>query len=100
MPARPAKFSAFLLALAALLAGVPAWAAAPAKITDVRLWSGPEGTRLVVELTAPAKFEVFSVEDPDRHDAHEALPEIRRLLLWLDAVSDEHVLLGVQPLEL
>ena len=26
--------------------------------------------------------------------------EIRRLLLWLDAVSDEHVLLGVQPLEL
>ncbi len=26
--------------------------------------------------------------------------EVRRLLLWLDAVSEEHVLLGVQPLEL
>jgi len=26
--------------------------------------------------------------------------EVRRLLLWLDAVSSEHVLLGVQPLEL
>lgn len=26
--------------------------------------------------------------------------ELRRLLLWLDAVSAEHVLLGVQPLEL
>jgi predicted Ser/Thr protein kinase len=26
--------------------------------------------------------------------------EIRRLLLWLDAVSSEHVVLGVQPLEL
>jgi hypothetical protein len=26
--------------------------------------------------------------------------EVRRLLLWLDAVSDEHVVLGVQPLEL
>jgi hypothetical protein len=26
--------------------------------------------------------------------------EVRRLLLWLDAVSTEHVLLGVQPLEL
>jgi serine/threonine-protein kinase len=26
--------------------------------------------------------------------------EIRRLLLWLDAISNEHVLLGVQPLEL
>lgn len=26
--------------------------------------------------------------------------EVRRLLLWLDAISREHVLLGVQPLEL
>ncbi len=26
--------------------------------------------------------------------------EVRRLLLWLDAVSNEHVVLGVQPLEL
>jgi hypothetical protein len=26
--------------------------------------------------------------------------EVRRLLLWLDAISPEHVLLGVQPLEL
>jgi eukaryotic-like serine/threonine-protein kinase len=26
--------------------------------------------------------------------------ELRRLLLWLDAVSNEHVVLGVQPLEL
>jgi hypothetical protein len=26
--------------------------------------------------------------------------EVRRLLLWLDAVSGEHVVLGVQPLEL
>ncbi len=26
--------------------------------------------------------------------------EVRRLLLWLDAVSSEHVVLGVQPLEL
>ena len=26
--------------------------------------------------------------------------ETRRLLLWLDAVSKDHVVLGVQPLEL
>jgi hypothetical protein len=26
--------------------------------------------------------------------------EVRRLLLWLDSISNEHVLLGVQPLEL
>ena len=66
MPARPAKISALLLAFAALLFGAPAWTAAPAKITDVRLWSGPEGTRLVVELTAPTEFEVFAVDNPDR----------------------------------
>jgi len=29
-----------------------------------------------------------------------AAGEVRRLLLWLDAVSQEHVVLGVQPLEL
>nr|MBA3539914.1 serine/threonine protein kinase [Deltaproteobacteria bacterium] len=29
-----------------------------------------------------------------------AAGEVRRLLLWLDAVSNEHVVLGVQPLEL
>ena len=29
-----------------------------------------------------------------------AAGESRRLLLWLDAVSVEHVVLGVQPLEL
>jgi hypothetical protein len=29
-----------------------------------------------------------------------AVGESRRLLLWLDAVSHEHVVLGVQPLEL
>ena len=26
--------------------------------------------------------------------------EVRRLLLWLDAVSKDHVVLGVQPLDL
>ena len=29
-----------------------------------------------------------------------AAGEVRRLLLWLDAVSRDHVVLGVQPLEL
>lgn len=66
MPARPANISVFLLAFAALLAGTAAGAATPSKITDIRLWSGPEGTRLVVELTAPTEFEVFAVDSPDR----------------------------------
>jgi N-acetylmuramoyl-L-alanine amidase len=43
-----------------------AHAAAPAEVGDVRLWSGPEGTRLVVDLSAPVRHEVFSLENPDR----------------------------------
>jgi N-acetylmuramoyl-L-alanine amidase len=40
--------------------------AAPARVTDVRLWSGPEGTRLVLDLSAPVRHEVFTLENPDR----------------------------------
>jgi N-acetylmuramoyl-L-alanine amidase len=66
MPARPAKFTAYLLATTALLAALAASAAPPTRVTDVRLWSGPEGTRLVLDLSAPAQHEVFAVEHPDR----------------------------------
>ena len=66
MPARPAKFTAYLLASAALLAALAAAAATPTYVTDVRLWSGPEGTRLVLDLSAPAQHDVFAVENPDR----------------------------------
>ncbi|HQR48650.1 MAG TPA: AMIN domain-containing protein, partial [Steroidobacteraceae bacterium] len=66
MPARPAKTTAFLLAFAALFAATVASSAAPTRVTDVRLWSGPEGTRLVLDLSAPAEFQVFAVENPDR----------------------------------
>ncbi len=47
------------------LAWLPAWAS-PARVTDVRLWSGPEGTRLVIELSAPVEYDVFALDDPDR----------------------------------
>lgn len=40
--------------------------AAPTRVTDVRLWSGPEGTRLVLELSGPVKHEVFTLDHPDR----------------------------------
>lgn len=58
----------FVLCLAGLLgawAGVPAWAAGN-QVRDVRLWSGPEGTRLVIELAAPAEYTVFPLDGPDR----------------------------------
>jgi N-acetylmuramoyl-L-alanine amidase len=46
-------------------AGVAA-AAGLARVNDVRLWSGPEGTRLVVDLSAPARYSVFTLANPDR----------------------------------
>ena len=51
--------------LALSLAWLPAWAS-PARVTDVRLWSGPEGTRLVIELSAPVEYDVFALDNPDR----------------------------------
>jgi N-acetylmuramoyl-L-alanine amidase len=66
MISRPAQFTRNLMASAALLAGLAAAAATPTIVNDVRLWSGPEGTRLVLDLSAPAKYEVFAVENPDR----------------------------------
>lgn len=54
------------MASAALLAGLAAGAASPTIVNDVRLWSGPEGTRLVLDMSAPTKYEVFAVENPDR----------------------------------
>lgn len=67
--------------LAALLVATTSWAA-PARVTDVRLWSGPEGTRLVIELTAPVQFDVFPLDNPDRvviDLANATLPEGRNL---------------------
>jgi N-acetylmuramoyl-L-alanine amidase len=66
MSEHPAKFTANLLASAALLAAFAAGAASPTRVDDVRLWSGPEGTRLVLDLSSPAKYQVFAVENPDR----------------------------------
>jgi N-acetylmuramoyl-L-alanine amidase len=66
MIARPARLTALILAFIGLCAAGVALAAAPTRVTDVRLWSGPEGTRLVLDLSAPTKFEVFSVDNPDR----------------------------------
>jgi N-acetylmuramoyl-L-alanine amidase len=55
-----------LFALLGLGVAVGAYAAAPVRVSDVRLWSGPEGTRLVLDLSAPARYEVFTLENPDR----------------------------------
>jgi len=56
----------FLCVFLSLGFAAAAHAAAPAEVGDVRLWSGPEGTRLVLDLSAPVRHEVFSLENPDR----------------------------------
>jgi N-acetylmuramoyl-L-alanine amidase len=48
-----------------LLFGSSTWAAT-ARVKDLRLWSGPEGTRLVVELSRSVEYDVFSLDGPDR----------------------------------
>jgi N-acetylmuramoyl-L-alanine amidase len=51
------------LALAALaLSSV----AAAATVNNVRVWSGPESTRVVFELTGPVEHRVTTLSDPDR----------------------------------
>jgi N-acetylmuramoyl-L-alanine amidase len=52
--------------LCALLSAGASLAAAPARVSDVRLWAGPEGTRLVLDLSAPVRYEVFSLDNPHR----------------------------------
>ena len=40
--------------------------AAAATVDSIRLWSGPESTRVVFELTGPVEHRVFALADPDR----------------------------------
>jgi N-acetylmuramoyl-L-alanine amidase len=55
-----------LQALVTLCAAAAAQAAAPTRVQDVRLWSGPEGTRLVLDLSAPVEYDVFTLNSPYR----------------------------------
>jgi N-acetylmuramoyl-L-alanine amidase len=37
-----------------------------ATVNAIRLWSGPEGTRAVLEVSGPLEHRVFALADPDR----------------------------------
>lgn len=64
-PRLPTPF-AFVAACCGMLLATLSLAATPTRVTDVRLWAGPEGTRLVLDLSAPARHAVFTLENPDR----------------------------------
>ena len=40
--------------------------ASAAQIDGVRMWSSPDGTRLVFDISAPLEHEVFVLKNPDR----------------------------------
>ena len=40
--------------------------AQPAVVQGVRLWTGPDNTRVVIELTGPAEHKLFTLSGPDR----------------------------------
>jgi len=43
-----------------------ACSAQAARVDSVRVWSGPEATRVVLDLSAPAQHRLFSLSNPDR----------------------------------
>lgn len=53
-------FAAWLVSIA-----LP-FAVGAAEVEGVRVWSGPEATRVVLDLSAPAEHRVFSLTDPHR----------------------------------
>jgi N-acetylmuramoyl-L-alanine amidase len=67
---RGSRRSAFLSLLAGglglALAALGAFASTPVTVKDVRLWAGPDGTRLVFDLSAPAEHNVLTLDNPDR----------------------------------
>jgi N-acetylmuramoyl-L-alanine amidase len=57
-----------ILALGCLALLLTAFAHAATQVTvkDVRLWAGPDGTRLVFDLSAPVEHSVLTLQNPDR----------------------------------
>ena len=50
----------------ALVLGAQATQAVAAAVNRVRVWAGPESTRVVFELSGPTDHKVFALADPDR----------------------------------
>lgn len=40
--------------------------ATPVEVRDLRLWAGPDSTRVVLDLSAEVRYEVFTLSGPDR----------------------------------
>ena len=54
-----------LLILVGALSASPLLAA-PVEVRDLRVWAGPDSTRVVLDLSAPARYELFTLSSPER----------------------------------
>lgn len=54
------------LSIGLLLWCIPAVAADLARLQDIRLWAGPEQTRIVFDLSGPIEHSMFTLDNPDR----------------------------------
>jgi N-acetylmuramoyl-L-alanine amidase len=81
---RTAIHKVLALCLGLVAAACIAHAAKPVTIKEVRLWAGPDGTRLVFDLSEPVEHSVLTLDNPDRVvvdipggviDSARALPE-------------------------
>jgi N-acetylmuramoyl-L-alanine amidase len=52
--------------LVVLLLASGAGKAAAAALEDIRLWASPESTRVVLDLSEPATYTLFSLSGPER----------------------------------
>ncbi len=57
--------TAAVLATLSLAVAPRALAASP-ELEEVRLWASPDSTRVVLDLSAPVSYSVFTLADPDR----------------------------------
>jgi len=55
-----------MLFAAALLAGLPTAPLSAAEVEDVRLWSAPDYTRVVLDMDELSQYSVFALENPAR----------------------------------
>ena len=41
-------------------------AASPVQVRDLRIWASPDSTRVVLDLSQPVRYELFTLSGPDR----------------------------------
>jgi N-acetylmuramoyl-L-alanine amidase len=63
---REGKGHRLLFACICALVATVASAAPAVMVKDVRLWAGPDATRLVFDLSAPVEHSVMTLQNPDR----------------------------------